>query len=174
MPILTAISSVKMTRPQSSTVQWRWRLAYCNRRFRSSFLRKGRRLATLWTYPNFLKAFRTVFGDASRPRSRSKWWSGIRRVFELVRIYISMCRLVRALSLVGQLLRGALTPVLLFLRSPRVPLGIFVILVISHNEYLSPAINPSALLRLARDHSCVFMMFWTREHGAHLCLFCFM
>ena len=43
-------------------------------------------------------------------------------------------------------------------RSPSVPLGMFVILVMSHNECRPPAIKPSALLRLSGDHSHFFIV----------------
>ena len=106
MPILTAILSIRMTRAQSSTVQCWCCFAYYNWCFLSSFLRKGRHLATLWLYPSFHRAFRTVFSDVLRLRSRIKWWRGVQCVFELARTYISMCHLSCSVNLVGQPLRG--------------------------------------------------------------------
>ena len=61
-------------------------------------------------------------------------------------------RLWRSESLLGRPDRGLFRGVLRFLRSPRVCLGMLVILVISLRECLSPWINPKALLRFFGVH----------------------
>ena len=162
MPILTLISSVKITRFQSSAVQCLCFFAYCNRHFRSRSLRKGRHLATLWWYPKSCRALRTIFSDASSCRSLINWCRESRRVFESRRICRTIWCLSASVNFFRWPVRYFVISVPRFFKSPRVPFGIFVILVISLNECRSPAIRPRAIFRFLGDHSRFFIM--SRSH----------